>query len=148
MIEKVIENLKDRHVLLIFDNIDSIYIKKPEEFIAFLSDIFNNASKVNVLVTGFSDFEHLYKNFPLKFHDLKRLNDLDSAALLTRRAPRAILPQEIFQLFKKTALKPDKNAKKILNHEMKLEKHPLITEYLAGIPRLIKLSATILADKS
>lgn len=31
---------------------------------------------------------------------------------------------------------------------MKLEKHPLITEYLAGIPRLIKLSATILADKS
>lgn len=90
MIEKVIENLKDRHVLLIFDNIDSIYIKKPQEFIAFLSDIFNNASKVNVLVTGFSDFEHLYTNFPLKFHDLKRLNDLDSAALLTRRAPRAI----------------------------------------------------------
>ena len=57
----------------------------------FLKDVLNNASKIQILVTGFSNFEKLYNNFEVKFHELQSLSNSETAKLLLNRAPRDIM---------------------------------------------------------
>lgn len=131
--------LADYHVLLVFDNVDSLYVRASHQLKLFFESLITHTKGVKIFISLFSKIDNIQGNFSEKVYELGPLTDHDAAQLLLKRATRRVNEVEILQLFNEHhSTHVGKPA---------LESHKLI-KLLNGMPQLILMAASILHERN
>ena len=131
--------LADYSILLIFDNVDSMYVRATTHLKLFFESLINHTTGVKILISQFSKVDNIQGSFSEKIYEVGPLSDHDSAQLLMKRSTRRVNEVEILQLFN--------DHQKLKDRKPQLENHKLI-KLFNGMPQVILMAASILHDRS
>jgi type II secretory pathway predicted ATPase ExeA len=131
--------LADYNVLLIFDNVDSLYVRAANQLKLFFENVINQTKGVKIFISLFSKIDNIQGNFSEKVYELGPLSDHDSAQLLLKRATRRVNEVEILQLFN--------DQRDQYTGKPTLESHKLI-KLFNGMPQIILMAASILHERT
>jgi hypothetical protein len=138
-IEEITSVLSEYEILLIFDNVDSLYVRATNQLKLFFESLINNTKGVKILISLFSKVDNIQGSFSEKVYEVGPLTDYYAAQLLLKRSTRRVNDVEILQLFNDhpcTSLgKPQ------------LENHKLIGLF-NGIPQVILMAASVLHERT
>ena len=138
--DDVIAILKEYEVLLVFDNLDNIYVKSPGPIKSFFETVINSTLGVKIMITLFSKIESIQSNFVEIVYELGPMTDSHAAQLLIKRATRRVTENEIMKLYSDHACAWNSGRPT-------LEGHKLI-KLFNGLPQAILMAASILHEKS
>lgn len=131
--------LADYNVLLIFDNVDSLYIRAANQLKMFFELLINQTKGVKIFISLFSKIDNIKGSFSEKVYDLGPLSDNDSAQILLKRATRRIDEVEVLKLFNDHPCS--------YTGKLSLGSHKLI-KLFNGIPQVILMAASILHERT
>lgn len=137
--EELSSILADYELLLIFDNVDSLYVRATNQLKLFFESLINNTKGVKILISLFSKVDNIQGSFSEKVYEVGPLTDYYSAQLLLKRSTRRVNDVEILQLFNDH---PCSSSGK-----PQLENHKLI-KLFNGIPQVILMAASVLHERS
>lgn len=134
--------LAEYKILLIFDNVDSLYVRATSQLKLFFESLINQTTGVKILISQFSKVDNIQGSFSEKVYEVGPLSDHDSAQLLLKRATRRVNEVEILHLFNEHP-----QTSQTLDRKPQLENHNLI-KLFNGMPQIILMAASILHERS
>jgi hypothetical protein len=132
--------LADYNILLIFDNVDSLYVRASNQLKMFFESLINQTKGVKIFLSMFSKVDHIQGNFSEKVYELGPLSDHDSAQLLLKRATRRVNEVEILQLFSNHRCDNQSGKQTLENHKL--------IKMFNGMPQVILMAASILHSRT
>ena len=146
MVHQIVEELRNKEVLIVFDNIMEIMlINERENFHVFLDLLLSNCNDVKVLSTSRSSLgEGHLADYAEKIINLGPLSDEDSKNLLLARAPRVIGTEEIDDLLN---MEIEGNFGLPLENKKDFVGHAFF-DLFGGHPQAITLAASLLDEKA
>lgn len=145
MLHQMIEQLHDKEVLIVFDNVmDLMLANEKEKFQLFVDYLLSNCNEIKILITSRTQLgDGPLADYAEKIINLGPLSDEDSKNLLLLRAPRTIDNDEIQELL---------NMDLELDYDVSIEKKKEFVghaffDLFGGHPQAITLAASLLDEK-
>ena len=148
MLYQIIDNLRNKEVLIIMDNIDMVLanFSEKEKFQSSLDYLLSSCNNLKLLITSRTPVGGVsLADCIERLYNLSHLNNEDAKNLFLLRSPRPISSQEISDLL---LLNPNENIdENIKPKESTFSGHQFM-ELFGGHPQAITLGAALLYERS
>lgn len=151
MLYQIIDNLRNKEVLIIMDNVDMVLanFSEKEKFQSTIDYLLSSCNSLKLLITSRTPVGGVsLADCVERLYNLSHLNNEDAKNLFLLRSPRPILSQEISDLL---LLIPSENYfdedKNIKPKEKTFSNHQFM-ELFGGHPQAITLGAALLYERS
>jgi len=148
----IISLLSDKHILLVFNDIEDLLHKDKTRFVKSIHFLFTKLQFLKILTTSLIAIGPL-PDYAEKIYNLYPLDPQSALLLLEKRAPRKILEDDFEKLLSDDIIFCS-NGSKIAynpwydtNEENKIKQHKLM-QLLAGHPQTICLAAALLQTRN